>query len=91
MRASGACATIIASETPWEEWRSELGLRRGRGPDVVALLRLGHASDCLRGRPAEARRAFRDGLQAPSNASISALRDTGGAARGRDPAPDGAA
>ena len=41
-------------------WRSELGLRRGRGPDVIAVRRLGHASDCLRGRPAEARRAFRD-------------------------------
>ena len=60
MRASGACGTIIAPEAPWEEWWSELGLRRGRGPDVVALRRLGHASDCLRGRPAEARRAFRD-------------------------------
>ena len=63
MRASGARGTIIAS---WEEWRSELGLRRGRGPDVVAGRRLGRASDCLPGRrrpvrrSAEARRAFRD-------------------------------
>ena len=62
MRASGACGTIIAPETPWEERWSELGLRRGGGPDVIAvrLRRLGHVSDCLRGRPAEARRAFRN-------------------------------
>ena len=57
-----ACCTVIAPEAPWEEWWSELGLRvrRGRGPDVVALRRLGHASECLSGSPAKASRAFRD-------------------------------
>ena len=64
MRASGACGIIIIiiifTAMPWEEWWSKLGLHRGRGPDVVAVRRLGHASDCLRGRPTEARRAIRD-------------------------------
>ena len=64
MRASGACGIIIIiiifTAMPWEEWWSKLGLHRGRGPDVVAVRRLGHASDCLRGRPAEARRASCD-------------------------------
>ena len=42
--ASCAWCTIIAPEAQWEELRrSELRLRRGRGPD---------ASDCVRGRPA---------------------------------------
>ena len=59
-RALGTSGTIIASATSWEKWWSGLGLRRGSGADVIAVRRLGHASDRLRGRPAEARRASRD-------------------------------
>ena len=66
MRASGACGTIIAPETPWEECWSELGLRASSWwlqPGChrrAAVRRLGHASDCLRALPTEASRAFRD-------------------------------
>ena len=62
-RALSTSGTIVAPATPatpWEKWWSGLGLRRGSGADVITVLRLGHASDRLRGRPAEARRASCD-------------------------------
>ena len=98
--ASGACATIIAPEMRCEEWWSDLGL-------VVAaarMRRLGHASNCLRGRSAEARRAFRDRnviairqfrLDCRSRRTPRALAlrpaGRGGAARGRILGQSGAA
>ena len=42
MRAPGACGTIVAPETQWEEWWSELGRHRSRGPHAFAVRRLGH-------------------------------------------------
>ena len=54
LHASGACCTIIAPETPWEEWWSEFGLRRGRGPDVVALRRLELLTACAAARRSRA-------------------------------------
>ena len=61
VRASGACGTIIAPETPWKEWWSEAPswgsvVAAARMSSPCAMRWLGHASDCLRGRPAEPRR-----------------------------------
>ena len=96
VRASGACGTIIAPETPWKEWWSEAPswgsvVAAARMSSPCAMRWLGHASDCLRGRPAEPRRlavrcaivtcsrsAWTAGAVDRLGPSLSALRDAEG-------------